>query len=34
MLNVKNFMVGSLATIAVVAGIFAFAGLNLGGGGE
>ena len=34
MLTVKNFMVWSLAAVAVVAGIFAFAGLNLGGGGE
>ena len=33
MLTVKNFMVCSLAAVAVVAGIFAFAGLNLGGGG-
>ena len=33
MLTVRNFIVGSLAAIAVVAGIVAFAGLNLGGGG-
>ena len=34
MLTVKNFIMGSLAAIAIVAGVFAFAGLNLGGGGE
>ena len=31
--TVKNFMVYSLAAVAVAAGIFASAGLNLGGGG-
>ena len=35
MLTTKNFIVGGLAAvvIAVAAGIAAFAGLNLGGGG-